>query len=107
MPEGCRPAEWRSCVSVDPRLDRLGGGRGPAEWRLCLCGSPAWGPVWPSRMKIMCFYPPYSRLWGRGPQSRDLAGLCRTRGCGLAEIVNICGSPALRELGGLRGGSVG
>jgi hypothetical protein len=41
VPEGRRPAEWRTCVSMDPGLDRLGG-RGPAEQRSCMCGSLAW-----------------------------------------------------------------
>jgi hypothetical protein len=41
VPEGLRPVEWSSCVSMDPWLDRLGR-CGPAEWRSWVCGSLAW-----------------------------------------------------------------
>jgi hypothetical protein len=36
VPEGHRLAEWRSCMSVYPWLERLGG-HGWAEWRSCVC----------------------------------------------------------------------
>jgi hypothetical protein len=46
MPEGHRPVESkpvesRSCMSMDPWLDRFGG-HSPAEWRSWVYGSPAW-----------------------------------------------------------------
>jgi hypothetical protein len=54
-------------------------------------------------------------LKGRAPWSRDRAGLCRPKGWGQAEIVNVCGSPPWQALVarsggdcvGMKGGSLG
>jgi hypothetical protein len=106
MPEGCTLAEWRSWVPMDPWLDRLGG-HSLAEQRLCV-GVPSWAGLRGTALQneycaVLC------RLWGCSQQSRDHAvlgsvarrdwapaGLYRPSGVGLAEIVNVCGSLALR-----------
>jgi hypothetical protein len=72
MPEGRRPAEWRSCVSVDPLIDRLKGAQ-------------------LSRMEIVHLWVPgLASLRDTGLWSEYCVGLCRPWGCGPAEIVQGC-----------------
>jgi hypothetical protein len=72
--------------------------------------------AWPSGMVIMCVWiTSLASLKGRAWWSGDRAGLCKSEGCGLVEIMNFCGSPAWQVLGaqtvgdhaGLRGGNLG
>jgi hypothetical protein len=68
VPAGCRPAEWRSCLTVDPQLARLRG-LGLAEWRSCMCQSPVWQALgaWPRGTEMLCLYLWHGTPWGHVP----------------------------------------
>jgi hypothetical protein len=92
MPEGCRPVEWRSCMSVNPHLTGLGS-HGPAERRSCMCRSLAWQALGAKSCRVNIV----QGCAGLGSMAQQKS--CRAVqawGYGLAEIVNVCGSPALR-----------
>jgi hypothetical protein len=83
-PWGCGPAEQRLCKLVqalEAWTSRDSAGlEGPTQWNGdCVCVSLVWQTLgmWPGRAEMV----------------QGCAGL---GGCGLAEMVNVCGSLALR-----------
>jgi hypothetical protein len=82
VPEGHGLADWRSYLSVDLWLDRLGG-------------------VWPSRTEILrVWVPGLAGLRGAGLQNGYFASLCRTGGHGPVEQRScVCVPQAWQALG--------
>jgi hypothetical protein len=100
VPEGLRLMEWRSCMSMDPWLDRLWGAQCSRMEILCMCGFWAWQALGaqPCRVNIMQCCAGFGSLvgkeeivhgWGARPSEVELlqgyAGLGSL--AGKAEIV--------------------
>jgi hypothetical protein len=100
-PGGHNPVERRSWVCVSQALQALRPWPGKAEImqacaaRRSSCNSVQAWRVQPSRMEIVGVYLSCGRPFGHGPTEQRSCRAVQNWGHGLAEIMNVCGSPAL------------